>query len=67
MSTKVSYATVKNLNKICILHDFDTTGGDKCVLVEFVPTAQPSEAGGRLNKKDELSRYGDSHVKDKTS
>ena len=23
--------------------------------------------GGRLNKKDGLSRYGDSHVKDKTS
>ena len=24
-------------------------------------------AGGRLNKKDDLTRYGDSHVKDKTS
>ena len=24
-------------------------------------------AGGRLNKKDGLTRYGDSHVKDKTS
>ena len=23
--------------------------------------------GGRLNKKDCLTRYGDSHVKDKTS
>ena len=23
--------------------------------------------GGRLDKKDGLSRYGDSHVKDKTS
>ena len=23
--------------------------------------------GGRLNKKDGLTRYGDSHVKDKTS
>ena len=23
--------------------------------------------GGRLNKKDGLARYGDSHVKDKTS
>ena len=23
--------------------------------------------GGRLNKKDDLTRYGDSHVKDKTS
>ena len=26
-------------------------------------TVQP---GGRLNKKDGLTRYGDSHVKDKT-
>ena len=24
-------------------------------------------AGGRLNKKDGFTRYGDSHVKDKTS
>ena len=24
-------------------------------------------AGGRLNKKDGLTRYGDFHVKDKTS
>ena len=29
------------------------------------PSWQPS--GGRLNKKDGLTRYGDSHVKDKTS
>ena len=27
----------------------------------------PQNAGGRLNKKDGLTRYGDSHVKDKTS
>ena len=26
-----------------------------------------SETGGRLNKKDGLTRYGNSHVKDKTS
>ena len=26
-----------------------------------------TEAGGRLNKKDGLTRYGDSRVKDKTS
>ena len=25
------------------------------------------QSGGRLNKKDGLTRYGDSHVKDKTS
>ena len=27
----------------------------------------PTQSGGRLNKKDGLTRYGDSHVKDKTS
>ena len=26
-----------------------------------------SDPGGRLNKKDGLTRYGNSHVKDKTS
>ena len=26
-----------------------------------------SQTGGRLNKKDGLTRYGNSHVKDKTS
>ena len=30
-------------------------------------TRQPKQLGGRLNKKDSLTRYGDSHVKDKTS
>ena len=30
-------------------------------------TASIGETGGRLNKKDGLTRYGDSHVKDKTS
>ena len=25
------------------------------------------DPGGRLNKKDSLTRYGDSHVKDETS
>ena len=28
---------------------------------------QKKQTGGRLNKKDGLTRYGDSHVKDKTS
>ena len=29
--------------------------------------SSPVIPGGRLNKKDGLTRYGDSHVKDKTS
>ena len=28
---------------------------------------QYKDSGGRLNKKDGLTRYGDSYVKDKTS
>ena len=35
--------------------------------LEHVPNTQQTTSGGRLNKKDGLTRYGDSHVKDKTS
>ena len=49
---------------------------DMCILrqhpYKFVIIVGPyedfvTEAGGRLNKKDGLTRYGNSHVKDKTS
>ena len=33
----------------------------------FGPDDRRKDPGGRLNKKDGLTRYGDSHVKDKTS
>ena len=33
----------------------------------IVGTQEEHQSGGRLNKKDGLTRYGDSHVKDKTS
>ena len=33
----------------------------------FMMMVHESDSGGRLNKKDGLTRYGDSHVKDKTS
>ena len=36
------------------------TASDRCRKTGVAP-------GGRLNKKDGLTRYGDSHVKDKTS
>ena len=35
--------------------------------VHEVATQGVGTPGGRLNKKDGLTRYGDSHVKDKTS
>ena len=36
-------------------------------MLGFIPSGGKPEPGGRLNKKDGLTRYGNSHVKDKTS
>ena len=41
-------------------HFFKTTSNNPLSLIQ-------QDSGGRLNKKDGLTRYGDSHVKDKTS
>ena len=41
-------------------------GGISIFLIYIIPT-QMLKPGGRLNKKDVLTRYGNSHVKDKTS
>ena len=35
--------------------------------IKVVPMFIKGGPGGRLNKKDSLTRYGNSHVKDKTS
>ena len=37
------------------------------IINRIIPQYIWTDAGGRLNKKDGLTRYGDSHVKDKTS
>ena len=37
------------------------------VIVPPIYNIEHWSPGGRLNKKDGLTRYGDSHVKDKTS
>ena len=42
----------------------DTDAQAVCFIPSGYPTSTP---GGCLNKKDGLTRYGDSHVKDKTS
>ena len=45
-------------------------GGSKGSQAEWsvkLSTITRTRPGGRLNKKDGLTRYGDSHVKDKTS
>ena len=36
-------------------------------LASFIGIDHSLASGGRLNKKDGLTRYGNSHVKDKTS
>ena len=43
------------------------TGVGKIVSIKVSRSSTTREPGGRLNKKDGLTRYGDSHVKDKTS
>ena len=40
---------------------------DQKVVVGSLPLTALQRAGGCLNKKDGLTRYGNSHVKDKTS
>ena len=39
---------------------------DDC-LIPLLTQLPVLQSGGRLNKKDGLTGYGDSHVKDKTS
>ena len=54
-----------------MLEDIDeTTLVQVMVLLGTKPLLEPvltKISGGRLNKKDGLTRYADSHVKDKTS
>ena len=59
--------------QMCLLHFFNKDGKMDCscyclLLVAHIIQKQTRRtAGGRLNKKDGLTRYGNSHVKDKTS
>ena len=39
----------------------------KLFVIKYPLFASHHQSGGRLNKKDGLTRYGDYHVKDKTS
>ena len=49
---------------IGVRKSLDTSGKN---LTTGPPRHVRKSPGGRLNKKDRLSRYGDSHVKDKTA
>ena len=50
---------------------WDTTIKDLAIILLFFSNIYTpclrEHSGGHLNKKDGLTRYGDSHVKDKTS
>ena len=41
--------------------------GFYCIIIVRLMVQYGKDTGGRLNKKDGLTRYGNSHVKDKTS
>ena len=51
----------------------DRDDADQCrrwanvAMLAGICVTKDMRTGGRLNKKDGLTRYGDSHVKDKTS
>ena len=56
----------------CILDNFDAdissqNGRQSTHSLAILMTQYAQNPGGRLNKKDGLTRYGNSHVKDKTS
>ena len=55
--------SLKNL--IAVFKEFEICSGLKINLDKTI--AKILGPGGRLNKKDGLTRYGNSHVKDKTS
>ena len=81
--TKIRYKSERNrhagltaisvlMNIICSRHHYNKITIDKSMItyenVNLTKTwPRKHRAGGRLNKKDGLTRYGDSHVKDKTS
>ena len=52
-----------NVLRVCELFDFKV----KVKVIGYRDIYFLLSPGGRLNKKDGLTRYGNSHVKDKTS
>ena len=47
--------------------DEETNILNRCIIKTVIDATYIMDPGGRLNKKDGLTRYGNSHVKDKTS
>ena len=63
--TKLHIKTIKIWESPFVYHIWSHQHGFKYWDVMLIGNKQ--EPGGRLNKKDGLTSYGDSHVKDKTS
>ena len=55
------------LTSIQLTREQATSDGNTSLSCSSDLQTQQWEPGGRLNKKDGLTRYGNSHVKDKTS
>ena len=58
-----------DLKTACLCQSIEINNNKHVLCEDCQPTIgrSPNTPGGRLNKKDGLTRYGDSHVKDKKS
>ena len=63
----ISSVSTMEITQPCIGLSWQSSSRCCCPYFYLNMGACESQTGGRLNKKDGLTRYGDSHVKDKTS
>ena len=63
------YSNLPGANELMVWEEVKTNMFmyKEAMKLHVVLTGCSNNSGGRLNKKDGLTRYGDSHVKDKTS
>ena len=59
--------TIDDLSSPDLVGTADGLGPGAMLAAVDILSSSLTSSGGRLNKKDGLTRYGDSHVKDKTS
>ena len=57
----------RHLISICCFCNYPPSRDVFVILEYYIELIAIDLPGGRLNKKEGLTRYGDSHVKDKTS
>ena len=67
-TNKFVYNDIRASTPVGTKHCDDFTYQEKQgIIIIAMRYMTPLHAGGRLNKKDGLTRHGNSHVKDKTS